>query len=418
MKNISYILLLFFIFSGSSGNAAISDGDIHKVKPRNGDGIQTFLSRYEIYGNKVLRDLFYDMNQLSSTSRLYQHKKYQLPIYLYNYNGKSIRSTIGIDDWDKAVRIKEYNELLLKKGVRSTHYTASKILWVPINEVNRKTDIAPSDRAVAHKTSKAPPSPTSSSSVATDHLYGSKYENIKVLDHSLANKVFYVVSGHGGPDPGAICKDYKTKLCEDEYAYDISLRLARNLRQHGAIVEMVIQDEGEGIRDNYYLRCDKSERLADGSRIPLGQLKRLQQRTNYINRKYEEYKKRGITDQKVISLHIDSNSESHQQDVFFCYYKKSKSSKELAIQLRDKFQEKYGIHQKNRGYKGYLHERGFYVLRKTKPPAVLIELANIRNKYNHKRILQKENRQALANWIYEGLAQNTGINARLIASSN
>jgi len=45
------------------------------------------------------------------------------------------------------------------------------------------------------------------------------------------------------------------------------------------------------------------------------------------------------------------------------------------------------------------------MLANTLPPAVYIELANIRNKEDHKRILQKENRQALANWMMEGLTK-------------
>ena len=173
----------------------------------------------------------------------------------------------------------------------------------------------------------------------------------------------------------------------------------------------------EGIRDKSILSCDYDERLADGSKIPIGQLDRLKQRTNYINKKYKEYKSQGIHDQVVLSIHIDSNSQSHKQDVFFCYYKESQSSKKLAYQLRDKFQEKYDKHQKNRGYKGYLHQRNFYVLRKTSPPAVLIELGNIQNSYNHKRILPKENRQALANWLFEGLTEGEDLSDRLLASS-
>jgi len=363
--------------------------------------------------DKKLKEAFLDLNSLSAKAPLYRHKKYKLPIYLYNYNGKSIRSTIGIDDWDKAVRIKKYNEALLNKGLRSTHFIDSKILWVPFNELTVETTEPTVKETIL---AKADTPAKSDTHVNNDPLYGGKYSDIEVLDNSMKGQVFYVVSGHGGPDPGARCTDCKQTLCEDEYAYDVSLRLARNLRQHGATVEMVIQDKTDGIRDASYLKCDSDEQLANGSKIPVSHLKRLQQRTDYINKRFTHYKSKGYKDQSVISIHIDSNSESHQQDVFFCYYPGSNSSKELAIQVRDKFQEKYDKHQKNRGYKGYLHKRNFYVLRKTAPPAILIELANIQNKHNHKRILNKDNRLALANWIYEGLL-NEESPRRLLASN-
>lgn len=411
------ILLAICLLSVST-SAATSSGEWHQVRPKYGDGIATLLSRYELNDNAELLETFCSLNRLKASSPLFRHISYKLPVKIFTYNGTSIRSTIGIDDWDKAIRIKKYNEQLLKKGVRSTHFTKSKILWVPANELSIP---ATTDEPLATVEENTPVKTTQQLKVTAikDNLYGQKYANVPIIDQTLKGRVYYIVSGHGGPDSGAKCMDCSPQLCEDEYAYDVSLRLARNLRQHGAKVEIVVQDKTDGIRDQKILGCDASERLADGSKLPLGQLKRLQQRTNYINKKYKEYKKKGYQDQLVLSLHIDSNSESHQQDVFFCYYKESKSSRTLAIQLRNKFQEKYDIHQKNRGYKGILQQRNFYVLRKTSPPAVLIELANIRNRFNHKRILQKDNRQALANWIYEGLADRVSDpDQGLIASSN
>lgn len=409
-----YITLAFFIlgFASSSfaNNENIVNGQKHKVKPRSGDGIHTLLKRYELHRNKAHLKQFLELNDLSSQAKLFTHKKYILPVALYRYNGKSIRSTIGINDWEKAVRIQKYNETLLKKGARSTHFTKSKILWVPLAELDdtilpkevqplasvEKTKIDQGAPKKKHKEIKVVG--------LTDKLFGSKYKNVKVKDNSLQNKVFFVVSGHGGPDPGAVCKDCSARLCEDEYAYDVALRLAKNLKERGAHVEMVIQDANDGIRDTKTFKCDSDERLADGSKIPANQMKRLIQRTNYINKRSNEYDKRGLKDQVVVSLHVDSNNKSHKQDVFFCYAKGgSKESRDLAKQLSRKFKEKYNKYQKNRAYKGFLQARGFYVLRKTRPPAVLIELANIQNKQNHKRILTKENRQALANWIFEGL---------------
>jgi N-acetylmuramoyl-L-alanine amidase len=40
-----------------------------------------------------------------------------------------------------------------------------------------------------------------------------------------------------------------------------------------------------------------------------------------------------------------------------------------------------------------------------KPPAVYIELGNIRNGFDQQRIVLGSNRGALANWLLEGLLQ-------------
>ncbi len=409
-KYILYGFITFLFLSFSLRGEKIVNGQYHKVKALRGDGIEILLQRYELNSDKRLKNIFLQLNHLKPKSPLYRHKQYILPVKLFKYNGISIRSTIKDNDWQKAIRIKKYNENLLNKGVRKTHYTDSQILWVPVIELLEnsafKIEHTPQKVALKDISKKKKVSQPASHHFAHNDIYGSHNQLSKTIDQSLKGKIYYIVSGHGGPDPGATCSQCVQKLCEDEYAYDVSLRLARNLEQHGAIVEMVIQDKNDGIRDGRYLPCDKDERLATGQKIPINQMDRLVQRTQYINRKYRHYKNLGMKDQVVVSIHVDANSQSTKQDVFFCYYGKSKKSKILAGQIRDTFTQKYRKHQRNRNYSGYLHERKIYILRKTDPPAVLIELANINNPYNHKRIKSRENRQALANWIFEGLTKN------------
>ncbi|MEL6391062.1 MAG: N-acetylmuramoyl-L-alanine amidase [Bacteroidota bacterium] len=372
---------------------SVIDGSYHEVKARHGDGIETLLNRYELLHSSEAKNKFLLLNNLNSSSYLLKGKAYQLPVKLYNYNGTSIRSTIGINDWDRAVAIQKYNEALLRKGSRRTHYTASKILWVPDHMVSAESSVSIVSKQAAPKPKINP-------------VYGPSHQQIKSLGQDLANTVVYVVAGHGGPDPGAMCIDCKDTLCEDEYAYDVALRLAKNIEERGGIAEIVVQDANDGIRNGRILQCDKDERLANGAKLPLNQLKRLQQRTNYINKTYKRYLNQGISNQLVISIHVDSNSKSTKQDVFFVYAKGSKNGKLLAGDLRETFADKYQKHQANRGYKGHLHERNIYVLRNTGPRAVLVELANIKNRYDHRRILIQENRQALANWLCDGIVKN------------
>jgi N-acetylmuramoyl-L-alanine amidase len=134
-------------------------------------------------------------------------------------------------------------------------------------------------------------------------------------------------------------------------------------------------------------------------------LDRLKQRADAVNKLFYKYKKQKVKSQKLIMVHVDSRGKDKSQDVFFYHYGKSKSSKKLAYNLKEVFQEKYDYYQKGRGYKGYVDNRGLYMLRKTLPTSVYVELANIRNQSDHKRLLLKNNRQALADWLFEGLTR-------------
>jgi len=369
---------------------------LHNVKAKSGDGVFSLLRRYDLAAYQCNISEFYKINKLQSSDFLKEGKSYKLPIYLYAYNGVSIRSTIGIQDWDKAIRIKEYNEMLTDNKLRKTHFTDSKILWVPHHELhcNTSTD---ADVSVSTK-----PKAFEKRSTSYD-LFGKKYSTVEVVDNKLKDQVYYIVSGHGGPDPGTDYSGYSNTICEDEYAYDVSLRLARNLMQHGAQVEIIVRDKIDGIRDDRILTCDHDEYYLGNKKIARTQLSRLADRAKIINDYYYKYKKQGYKNQKAIMIHVDSQSKSKRQDVYFYYYKQSKSGKKLAERLQHTFKNKYAKYQKTRGYKGFVKDRGLFMLRNTLPTATYIELANIKNKDDHKRLLVKENRQALANWIFEGI---------------
>src|SRR5690606_6341245 len=66
--------------------------------------------------------------------------------------------------------------------------------------------------------------------------FGKDYANFNVKDQQLQGAVYYLLAGHGGPDPGALGKYGPYLLSEDEYAYDVTIRLARRLMEHGATV--------------------------------------------------------------------------------------------------------------------------------------------------------------------------------------
>ena len=235
-------------------------------------------------------------------------------------------------------------------------------------------------------------------------LFGKALASVKVTSNRLQGACFYVVSGHGGPDPGAIGRIGKIELHEDEYAYDVALRLARNLMQEGAEVRIIIQDAKDGIRDDKYLSNSKRETCM-GAPIPLNQVARLRQRCANINEFYKKDRK-NYKYCRAIFLHVDSRSKGQQTDVFFYNAPKSTKGRRLANNLHRTFDRKYDKHQPNRGFRGTVSERNLYVLRNTTPVAVFLELGNIRNKRDQQRLVLKNNRQALANWIAEGIVKD------------
>jgi N-acetylmuramoyl-L-alanine amidase len=238
-------------------------------------------------------------------------------------------------------------------------------------------------------------------------IFGKDYANVEIIDNQLKGAVFYLVSGHGGPDPGAVGIFGNWQLCEDEYAYDVTLRLARKLIQHGATVYMIVFDPKHGIRDDSYLKPDKTEKCYPNQTIPLNQLKRLQQRTDAVN---ELYKKHRGSFQRMISVHVDSRSHGQNIDVFFYHNKDSQTGRKAATTLQKTLQRKYDQHQPGRGYKGTVSDRNLYEVRNSLPVAVYIELGNINHQRDQQRFIIPSNRQAVANWLSEGLREDFRLN--------
>ena len=235
-----------------------------------------------------------------------------------------------------------------------------------------------------------------------ESLFGKKLATYQITSNELSGACFYLVSGHGGPDPGAIGIYQGRQLHEDEYAYDIILRLARELLSRGAKVHIIIQDKKDGIRDGHVLANSKRETCM-GDPIPLNQVARLKQRCDWVNKLYRKDKS---SYKRTVFIHVDSRSKSHQTDVFFYHSKSKPDSKRLAKTMKKTFESKYDKHQPNRGFRGTVSERNLYVLRNTTPVAVFLELGNIRNKRDQQRLVLKNNRQALANWIAEGIVKD------------
>lgn len=254
-----------------------------------------------------------------------------------------------------------------------------------------------------HPGDEYPPSEKLAGGGTGPAIFGKKLSEVTPQSDRLKDACFYIISGHGGPDPGAVARVGNRQLHEDEYAYDIALRLARNLMMESATAYVIIQDPNDGIRDETYLDNSSNETCM-GDPIPRDQLDRLKQRVDKVNELYQGDKGK-FKYIRAIDIHVDSRNKGKSIDVFF-YHSDDKHSKLLATTMRDLFRVKYDTHQPGRGFGGFVEQRNLYVLRHLKPPSILVETGNIQNEFDRRRILSSNNRQALANWMAQAFMED------------
>jgi N-acetylmuramoyl-L-alanine amidase len=220
----------------------------------------------------------------------------------------------------------------------------------------------------------------------------------------LSGTIYYLASGHGGPDPGAIGRYGRYLLPEDEYAYDVTIRLAQLLKEQGATVYMIVQDPNDGIRNDAVLKIDRDEVAYPRQRIPLDQTARLNQTTAAVNRLHAKHKS---AYQRFITIHVDSRSKGQKIDVFFYHHTNSRAGARLARHIHQRFKVNYKRHQPDRPYSGNVKTRNsLYVIKNSHPATVFIELGNIQNPLDQRRFLVPSNRQALANWMMQGIVDD------------
>jgi N-acetylmuramoyl-L-alanine amidase len=372
--------------------------------------IEQLLKRYQMDEYECNTQQFLKINKMTKPQSLVQNRIYNVPILLYNFDGKTIRNSLGINDLAIAKSIQSYNLNLYNEGIRKQTYKESGILFVPHHALNC------ANKKVASKPVKLSVLPENTEGVATNkeevdkpkkgkgktvryEILGKNYQDVTIVDNKLKGKILYVESGHGGPDPGAEAKVQGRTLCEDEYAYDIALRVARELISHGGTVFIITRDPNDGIRDGEFLLCDRDEQTYPDLKVPLHHKTRLFQRSDAVNELYDKYHKKGITDQRLIVIHVDSRGRKDQTDTFLYYQNGNEASQKLAKKMHQTLEKKY---ERYREYNGSLSTRDLHMLRETKPTTVFVELGNIRNDFDRKRLMLKNNRKLLAQWLAEG----------------
>ncbi len=235
-------------------------------------------------------------------------------------------------------------------------------------------------------------------------IFGPDHQRVERRSERLEGHVYYVVSGHGGPDPGSLARYGGRPLPEDEVAYDVALRLTKRLLEEGATAYLVVQDQDDGIRDGSWFHHDEDERYLDGTPIARSQRQRLRDRVRIVNRLYERHQGTARS-QRLLSLHVDARGGTYEPPIDVHFLVASRNGSELAHVLRSTFRSRYASVQPGRGYHGTVAFRNLYVLRRSRPVATAVELGNIRNPRDQRRLTQAGNRQALAEWLVEGLLQ-------------
>jgi N-acetylmuramoyl-L-alanine amidase len=386
MKVIFLLLITFFTLQ--------SQENYLSVEAQSGDGLNVLLRRYNLKSTSSNKQKFVELNQNNLTKNygLKLGVEYKLPIILVKFDGSTIRSSIGNNDYDYALAIQNYNDTLYSAGIKKEDFRKDLELWVPEFEFYKSSKI---------KVKRKPTLET-----RNFPILGKSHQSFKEISKKLSGSTFYLVSGHGGPDPGAMAKKNGNWLSEDEYAYDVILRLGKELAKHGATIYYIVQDPNDGIRDDQILKNSKLEFYYNGNEIELDQRTRLQQRCDIINHLYNK-NENNSKNHHVVSIHIDSRAKK-QIDIFFYHANGSENGKASAEVLLSTIKEKYAAAQPGRGYEGSISSRNLYILNHTTPVVTFIELGNIQHKRDQQRILVPDNRQAVANWLSDGFLKLYG----------
>jgi len=399
---VKILSILFLIFLNTFFVSIFSKEEYLSFKAKKGDKLDKILSLYHLPVTNETKQKFAELNKnkIDVNFKLFWGVKYYLPVLIVESKNltKFLQDKVPRVELEKLKQsIFDYTKLLQKQGVP---FPKSAVL-IPFNYLSNKFQAVSKDE-VKQQTSGEDKLKSKENLKLFKPYYGKKYQKVKVKSRKLKSCAFYLVSGHGGPDPGAIGYFEGKELHEDEYAYDITLRLARHLEENGATVYMITIDTIDGIRDDKFLENSNREIFYGGISIPLNQKERLQICANIVNKLYkinQKKKKHHIS----LNIHLDSRSETEKVDVFFYYQEQNPISQIIANTLQKTLEEQYKKHQPNRIYSGTVETRNLFMLNNSLPTTVYIELGNIKNRSNQFRFIENTNREALAKWLTIGI---------------
>ncbi|KGK86307.1 N-acetylmuramoyl-L-alanine amidase [Desulfosporosinus sp. HMP52] len=230
-----------------------------------------------------------------------------------------------------------------------------------IKEPSRGDDDVPTP-----PTNPSDPPPATTYDPSTEILIN-PFEGIPA--NALSGKTIMIDPGHGGPDTGAIGP---SKTYEKNNTLAIALALRDTLKQAGATVILT--------RDKDISPCENYSEIED-----------LQARVNLANNAKPDL---------FISIHNDANTKSDIQGTS-TYYSQDNPQNFASQHLANSIQSAVigTIKSNNRGLK----QAGFYVLRNTTMPAILLETAFISNPYEEARLQNPNFHKNVASSILIGI---------------
>lgn len=188
---------------------------------------------------------------------------------------------------------------------------------------------------------------------------------------NMSGKIIVVDAGHGGIDPGA----NRPGVLEKDINLSIALLVKDSLRKQGAKVIMTRDTDeelselcdNEKVRDRYHRDLNARLEMVEESDADL-----------------------------FVSIHANASSKSRSRGVECYYYAKSAEGKRLAESVNEQLRVITG--------KPHEVESGpFFVLRRNKVPAVLIEVGYITNPDERTLLQSPEYQQSLAEAIATGI---------------
>lgn len=191
--------------------------------------------------------------------------------------------------------------------------------------------------------------------------------NAMTHDYTLLGKTIYIDPGHGGPDSGAISKNFYEK----EMNLILSKKLGKYLSEKGALVYYT--------RDgDYDLAKSKNNRKRND----------LYARVKLINNsKCDLY----------ISMHLNASPSRKWNGIQVFYSNVLKENKKVAEVITNTMKE----NMKN--VREYKKENGYYMYSKLKVPGVLVEAGFVSNPNDNYKIRQEEYQNILVKNIAKGV---------------
>ncbi len=191
--------------------------------------------------------------------------------------------------------------------------------------------------------------------------------NATMKNYTLLGKVIYIDPGHGGPDSGAISKNFYEK----DMNLLLSKKLGKCLNEKGAIV--------------YYTR-EADYDLA---------------KTNNNRKRNDLYARVKLINQSnanlYISMHLNASPSKKWNGIQIFYSSLKKENKNIAEVITNTMKKNMN------NIREIKKENSYYMYSKLKVPGVLIEAGFISNPNDNYKIRQEEYQNILVNNIAKGI---------------